>query len=334
VLAASHPARTTALVLVNAFARLMRDDDYPIGIPDATAAKLLERYEEHWGTTADMLDVTAPSVAGDPRFRRWFTRYQRLSMPRGASATMYRWVVQLDIRSVLPSIRVPTLVIHREGNRHHRVQFGRYLAEHIPGAKYVELPGADSYPFHAGDFGQVLDEVRQFVTGDHEAKAHDRVLATVMFTDIVGSTERVVEMGDERWLDLRRAHDRLVREYIGRFRGREVDTTGDGFVAMFDGPARAAICAKGIVEAVRSLGIEVRAGLHTGEVELRGEEVGGVAVHIAARVVAAAAGGGVLASGTVKDLVVGSGIEFEGRGTHRLKGVPGEWPLFTVIRVP
>lgn len=334
VFAASHPQRLSALALVNAFARWMRDDDYPVGMPTTTVRKLTDLYEQYWGVSADMLQLTAPSVAEDPRFRKWFVRYQRLAMPRGASSTMYRWVTRVDVRSVLPSIRVPTLVVHRADNRHHRVGFGRYLAEQIPKAKYVELPGADSYPFHAGDFGPVLDEIQEFLTGVREAPAPDRILATVLFTDIVGSTERAAEMGDEKWLDLRQTHHRLVREYLERFRGREIETAGDGFLATFDGPTRAVTCAAAIAEGVRSLGVELRAGLHTGEVELRGEEIGGMAVNIAARVTAAADEGGVLVTHTVKDLVVGSGIELADRGSHQLKGVPGEWPLFEVTSVP
>jgi class 3 adenylate cyclase len=334
VFAASFPERVSALALVNAFARWMRDDDYPVGMPEATVEKLNTLYEQYWGVSPDMLQLTAPSVAEDPRFREWFVRYQRLSMPRGASSTMYRWVTRVDVRTVLPSIRVPSLIVHRTDNQHHRIGFGRYLAEQISEAKSVELPGADSFPFHAGDFGPVLDEIQEFLTGVREAPAPDRILSTVLFTDIVGSTERAAEMGDEKWLDLRQAHHRLVRDYLERFRGREIETSGDGFLATFDGPTRAVTCAAAIGEAVRPLGVELRAGLHTGEVELRGEEIGGMAVNIAARVTAAADQGGVLVTNTVKDLIVGSGIELTDRGSHELKGVPGEWPLFEVASVP
>ena len=334
VFAASFPERVSALALVNAFARWMRDDDYPVGMPEATVEKLNTLYEQYWGVSPDMLQLTAPSVAEDPRFREWFVRYQRLSMPRGASSTMYRWVTRVDVRTVLPSIRVPSLIVHRTDNQHHRIGFGRYLAEQISEARFVELPGADSFPFHAGDFGPVLDEIQEFLTGVREAPAPDRILSTVLFTDIVGSTERAAEMGDEKWLDLRQAHHRLVRDYLERFRGREIETSGDGFLATFDGPTRAVTCAAAIGEAVRPLGVELRAGLHTGEVELRGEEIGGMAVNIAARVTAAADQGGVLVTNTVKDLIVGSGIELTDRGSHQLKGVPGEWPLFEVTGVP
>jgi class 3 adenylate cyclase/pimeloyl-ACP methyl ester carboxylesterase len=334
MLAASHPERVSALVLVNTFARWKRADDYPIGMPEETVAKLVERYEQHWGVTSEILDLTAPSVAHDQRFRSWFTRYQRLAMPRGASATMYRWVTEVDVRSVLPSIRVPTLVIQRTGARHHRAAFGHYLAEHVPGASYVELPGVDTLPFHAGDFAPVLDEVEQFLTGRRIGPVLDRQLATVLFTDIVDSTRLAAERGDTAWIELVRAHDAIVRTHLADYRGREVDHTGDGFLAMFDGPARAVTCAARLVESLAPLGVPIRAGLHTGEVERSDGSIRGLAVHIAARVMAAAARGGVVVSQTVRDLVVGSGIEFGERGEHELRGVPGRWSLFEVLSVP
>ncbi len=334
MLAASHPERVRALVLVNSFARWRRAEDYPIGMPEATAEKLLAGWQQHWGVTSEILDLTAPSVANDPRFRSWWLRYSRLAMPRRASATMYRWVTEIDIRSILPSIRVPTLVVHRAGNRHHRVAFGRYLADHIPDAKYVELPGADSFPFHAGDFTPVLDEVEEFLTGTKASPLLDRRLATMLFTDVVGSTRIAAERGDSAWIRLARSHDEIVREHFNAYRGREVDHTGDGFLAIFDGPARAVTCAARMVEALRELGVTIRVGLHTGEVELVGPAVRGLAVHIAARVMSAADEGGILVSSIVKDLVLGSGIEFADRGAHRLKGVPGEWQLFEVVSTP
>lgn len=331
VFAATYPERTSALILVNSFARWMRDAAYTPGMPPETVEKLVRNYAAHWGVTADILDLTAPSVAKDPAFRRWFTRYQRLAMPRGASATMYHWVVQIDLRSVLPSIRVPTLVVHRAEAKHHRVEHGRYLAEHIHDAKYVELPGADTFPYHAGDFAPILDEIQEFLTGMRESAIHDRILATVMFTDIVGSTRLAAELGDERWLNLREAHDRLIDDYLERFRGQKIEHSGDGVLATFDGPTRAVNCAVELAKAVRLLGVEIRAGLHTGEIELRVGGIGGIAVHIAARVMAAAEHGGVLVSRTVKDLVVGSGIQFNERGSQPLKGVPGEWELWEVV---
>jgi class 3 adenylate cyclase/pimeloyl-ACP methyl ester carboxylesterase len=334
MLAASHPERVSALVLVNTFARWKRAADYPAGMPEETVAKLVDRYEQHWGVTSEILDLTAPSVAHDQRFRSWFTRYQRLAMPRGASAAMYRWVTDVDVRSVLPSIRVPTLVVQRSGARHHRAGFGRYLAEHVPGASYVELPGVDTLPFHAGDFAPVLDEVEQFLTGRRIGPVLDRQLATVLFTDIVDSTRLAAERGDAAWIELVRAHDAIVRTHLADYRGREIDHTGDGFLAMFDGPARAVTCAARLVDSLATLGVPIRAGLHTGEVERSDGSIRGLAVHIAARVMAAAARGGVVVSQTVRDLVVGSGIEFGERGEHELRGVPGRWSLFEVLSVP
>jgi class 3 adenylate cyclase len=334
MLAATLPDRVSALVLINSFARWSRADDYPIGMPPATLARLVERYAQHWGATAEILDLTAPSVAHDKAFRDWYVRYQRLSMPRGAAAATYEWVTQLDVRSALPAIRVPTLVLHRVNNRHHRVEFGRYLAGAIPGATLVELPGADSYPLQAGDSGALLAEIEQFLTGTRGEHALDRMLATLLFTDIVDSTGMAAERGDAAWLDLMRRHDTIVRDHLRRHRGVEIRHTGDGFLARFDGPARAVACAARLVDALAALGIHIRAGLHVGEVELAGDQVGGLAVHIAARVLGAAGEGEVLVSGTVRDLVVGAGIEFAPRGEHHLKGVPGTWPLFQALSVP
>lgn len=335
VFAASHPERVTALVLANTFARWRRADDYPIGMPEATAEKLVDRYEQHWGVTGEIVDLTAPSLAHDTRFRAWFTRYQRLAMSRGAATTMYRWVTQLDVRAVLPSIRVPTLVLHRVDGRHHRLAFGRYLAEQIPGAKLVELPGADTFPFHAGDFGPLLDAVEEFLTGRVSRPLPSRQLATILLTDIVDSTRLAAELGDRRWAGVAAAHNELVQRLVADYRGAHLDSRGDGALALFDGPARAVTCAARLAETLRDdLQLTIRAGLHTGEVERAGNEVEGVAVHLAARVMAAAGDGGVFVSATVKDLVVGSGIEFADRGVHALKGVPGEWGLFEVVGVP
>ena len=335
VFSASHPERVTALVLANTFARWRRAEDYPIGMPEETAEKLVDRYEQHWGVTSEILDLTAPSAAHDPRFRAWFTRYQRLAMSRGAASTMYRWVTQLDVRAVLPSIRVPTLVVHRVDGRHHRLAFGRYLTEQIPGAKLAELPGADTFPFHAGDFGPLLDAVEEFLTGRVARPLPARQLATILLTDIVDSTRRATDLGDRRWAEVATAHNELVQRLVTDYRGASVDSRGDGVLALFDGPARAVTCAARLAETLhKELGLTIRAGLHTGEVERAGREVEGVAVHLAARVMAAAGEGGVFVSGTVKDLVVGSGIEFADRGVHALKGVPGEWALFEVVRVP
>jgi class 3 adenylate cyclase len=330
--AATYPERVSALALVNSFARFLRDEDYRIGLPLSSLPNLLDLWNLYWGTGFFVL--TAPSTADDLRFKEWLGHYQRLTMPPSVGARTLEWALHLDVRAVLPNIRVPTVVIHRRDNLHHRVAFGRYLADHIPGARLVELPGADSYPFHAGDFGAVLDEVEEFSTGAREWRQPDRTLATVLFTDIVRSTETAAKLGDQRWLDLKDTHDSLVRRFLDRYRGREIKATGDGFLATFDGPARAVQAAYAIASALQPLGIEIRAGLHTGEIELRDDDIAGIAVHIAARVMAVAADGGILVSGTVKDLVVGSGIEFAERGIHTLKGVPGEWHLYQVTRVP
>jgi class 3 adenylate cyclase len=335
VFAATYPERVSALVLVNSYARFVRDAEHPIGMPRDTWARLVDRFEQHWGVTADILDLTAPSVAHDPEFRRWFTRYQRLAMPRGAAATQYRWITQIDVRAVLPSIRVPTLVIGRGGARHHRPEFSRHLAQHIPGARYVELPGFDTYPFQAGDTSALLGHVEEFLTGTRGASiGRERVLATVLMTDIVESTRRAAELGDARWRQLRAAHDRTVREHLSSFRGREIDHAGDGFLATFDGPARAVTCADRLAQALQGLGIPVRTGIHTGEVEVSGNGLTGLALHIAARVMAQAEPGRTCVSATVRDLVAGSGIDFSALGERELKGVPGKWPLFAVERVP
>jgi class 3 adenylate cyclase/alpha-beta hydrolase superfamily lysophospholipase len=326
--AATYPERTSALILADTCARLLRDVDYPYGLPADRVAQFLQRFEELWGT-GGTVDFVAPSLAHDERFRRWYGRYERLAIGPRAATTMYAAHFERDLRGVLPSIRVPTLIFHRVGNRHIRVGHGRYLAEHIAGAKYAELPGED-HVFHVGDSEAMLGAIEEFLTGVRSAPELDRVLATVLFTDIVGSTERAATLGDRAWRALLDTHHGIVRRELDRHRGREVHTVGDGFLATFDGPARAIHCARAIRDGVRPLGIEIRAGLHTGECELMGADVGGIAVHIGARVAARAATGEVLVSSTVRDLVAGSGLRFADRGTHHLPGVPGEWRLFAV----
>jgi class 3 adenylate cyclase/pimeloyl-ACP methyl ester carboxylesterase len=334
LLAATYPDRALALILVNTFARWQRASDYAIGMPEHTMKRLLERYERNWGQDPSILALTAPSVADDPRMREWFIRYQRMAIPPGAATEMYRWITQLDVRAVLPTIASPTLVLHRKENKHYRLAFGRYLAERIPGARLVELPGADCYPFHTPEGAEAIDDIQEFLTGVRQGPSAERELATVLFTDIVGSTDLAAEIGDARWLELRAVHDEIVRRNLAAFRGREVDTTGDGFLATFDGPARAIHCAVQIRDAVRSLGIMIRAGLHTGEIELQGNGIGGLAVHLAARIVSGAQPGEVIVSSTLSDLVVGSGIVFEDQGSHVLKGIPGEWRLYQVAKLP
>ena len=328
MLAATYPTEFPRLVLINSYARLSRDDDYPIGAPPEAIEAMKRAWLEQHGTTGDVLILTAPSVADDPRFRSWFTRFQRSAQKPRIAAYAVDWIANTDVRSALPSIQAETLVIHRRDARFHRLAYGEYLAREIQGARLEVVDGADTFPFHAGDFEPTLDLVQEFVTGDARLRETNRVLATVLFTDIVGSTAKASEIGDARWLDLLAEHDRIVRRNLDRYRGTEIKMTGDGALAMFDGPQRAILCALAIRNDVAEIGLTVRSGIHTGEVELRGDDLGGMAVHIASRVTATAESGGVLVSGTVKDLVVGSPIEFRQCGDFSLKGVPGSWTLY------
>jgi class 3 adenylate cyclase len=276
-----------------------------------------------------MIDLFAPSVANDERVRRSWARYERSAATPGSTKAIVRLIYESDVRDVLTAIHVPTLVIHRADAKGFGVEHGRYLATHIPGAKYVELPGADNLIW-AGDQDAVVAEIQDFVTGIRPAPDPRRVLATVLFTDIVGSTQLAAKLGDDRWQGLLADHNRVVRRQIDRFGGHEVRVVGDGFLATFDGPARAVRCAIAIRDGVIELGLEIRAGIHVGEIEVLADDIAGLAVHIGARVSALALPGEVLASSTVKDLVVGSGLAFDDRGNHQLKGVPGEWRLFAV----
>jgi class 3 adenylate cyclase len=326
--AATYPQRTRALVLFGAFARIVQTDDYPEGVPRESVEEFFTMLEREWGTHVS-LEVWAPSVADDPEMQAIWGRFLRTgTSPRGAMSLL-RLYLDLDVRHVLPTISAPTLILHRRDDRVSPLRCGQYIAERVPGARLVELPGQDHLPA-IGDAARVLDEAEEFLTGRVSVREPDRVLATVLFTDIVGSTRRAAELGDARWRALLDTHNRLVRRELDRYRGREVKTVGDGFVATFDGPARAVRCAQTIADEVRRLGLEIRAGLHTGECELVGEDVAGMAVHIGARVGAQAGPGEVLVSNTVKDLVVGSGLEFTERGAHELKGVPGEWRLYAL----
>jgi class 3 adenylate cyclase len=327
VFAATYPDRTAALALVDCFARLVAaPPDYPTGAPPDEEDRYTARMETDWGR-GFLLDLFAPSMAGDAPLRDQWARYERTAASPGSVRAMLRVIYGTDIRDILPSIRVPTLVIGRGGAE--RIGHSRYLAAHIPDAKYVELPGEDNLIW-AGDQDALVSEIQEFVTGARPAPEPDRVLATVLFTDIVGSTQEAARLGDRRWKELLQLHNAVVRRELDRFNGREVHTAGDGFLATFDGPARAIRSAVSISEAVRPLGIEVRAGLHTGEIELLEDDIGGIAVHIGSRVSALAGPREVLVSSTVKDLVAGSGIEFEQRGVHELKGVPGQWNVFAV----
>ncbi len=330
--AATFPERTSALVLGASYARRTWAPDYPWGLDAEAQQQILDAYEERWGRIGFGSRSLAPSLADDERFQLWYAQAQRFSGTPASAREWFRVTMEIDVREVLPAIRVPTLVIHRVGDRVIPVESGRYLAEHIPDAKYVEVPGDDHFPF-VGDIDAIVDEVEEFLTGSRRAREPDRVLATVLFTDIVGSTERAAELGDRRWTELLAEHHRIVREALERSRGKEVRVAGDGFLATFDGPARAIRCACAVREAVRELEIEIRAGLHTGELELTETGIEGIAVHIGARIAELARAGEVLASSTVKDLVVGSGIGFADRGTHVLKGVPGEWHVHAVTDV-
>ena len=329
--AAAHPGRATALVLFGTCARLIQAEGYPWGRAPEEFARLLQSTEQGWGQGV-ALPVLAPSMAGDEPFQRWFAKLERLGASPGNMLALLHLHRDVDIRHVLPAIRVPALVMHRVGDAYREVGHARYLAAHIPGAKLVELPGRDHLPY-VGDQNSVLDEVEEFLTGVRRGPEPDRVLATILFTDIVGSTERAAQAGDDRWRDLLDRHNVLIRRELDHFRGREVDTAGDGFLATFDGPARAIRCARQVAEKIPGLGLELRSGLHTGEVELAGEHVRGIAVHIGARVAAMAGPREVLVSSTVKDLVAGSGIAFEDRGEHSLKGIPGTWRIYLAASV-
>jgi pimeloyl-ACP methyl ester carboxylesterase len=326
---ATHPERTTALVTFGIFAKRIWSPDYPWAPTPEKREQWFEKLEREWGGPVDIATL-APSMAGERRFEEWFASYLRMGASPGAAVTLGRMNTAIDVRSILPVIQVPTLVLHRKGDLDVKIEEARFIAERISGARLVELPGDDHLPW-VGDQDSVLDEIETFLTGDRPAREPERVLATVMFTDIIQSTERAALLGDAAWRELRERHDAIVRRELDRHRGREVNTMGDGFVATFDGPARGIRCALAIRDALREIGLEVRTGLHTGEVEMRGDSVGGIAVHIGARVTAAADPGAVLVSSTAKDLVAGSGIAFDDRGAHSLKGVPGEWRLFAVV---
>ena len=323
--AATYPERTAALIGFGMFASRHWSPEYPWAPTREAREAWLSSLEEHWDEAADIESI-APSRAHDERYRAWFGSYTRRSASPGAAVALGRMNTDIDVRAVLPTIRVPTLIMHRTGDRDASVDEGRFIASRIPGAKFVELPG-DDHVFWTQDVDGVVDEIEEFLTGVRRGPEPDRVLATVLFTDIVGSTARAVKMGDRQWMDALEAHRTMVRWFLERFHGREVDTAGDGFFATFDGPARAVRCALAVRDAARDRDIDIRAGLHTGELEM-GEKPGGVAVHIGARVMSEAGAGEVLVSQTVKDLVAGSGLAFEERGPRTLKGVPGVWDLF------
>ena len=324
--AAMHPEQVSALILRNTTARFLEAEDYPIGVTPEAARAMLDVLAEGWGTE-DVARLGNPGLADDVEWLRFCAMVNRASCtPRAAVALMESWH-QLDVRAALPLVTAPTLVLHPVDSPLMPISHARYLADHIPGAKLIEVPGAD-----IGQLGDdySLADVAEFVTGERPPVEIDRILTTVFFSDIAASTELAASLGDHRWRELLDAHDRTVREQLRRFRGREINTTGDGFVVSFDGPARAIRCAQATIDATRKLGIELRIGLHTGECEVRGNDLGGLAVHIAARVAAAAAPGEILVSRTVADLV-GSDIRFSDNGEHQLKGVPDTWRLYAIV---
>jgi class 3 adenylate cyclase len=328
--AATYPERTQALILCGAEIKEEKTEDWPWGEStrdEFEEAMQIDRLLERWGKGLG-LQFFIPSHKDDERLRELWGRLQVQSASPHEALAFMRMAFEIDVRHVVSTITAPTLVLHRVGDLICSVENGRWLAQNLPNATYIELPGENHIAFFESD--DILEEVREFLTGVREPETPDRVLATVLFTDIVGSTERARELGDRRWRDLLDRHHAVVRDELVRFRGREVDTAGDGFFATFDGPARAIRCARSIVDDVRGIGLDIRAGLHTGEVELAGDDVRGIAVHTGARVAAQAGAGEVLVSQTVKDLVAGSGIAFEERGSRELKGIPGEWHLYAV----
>jgi pimeloyl-ACP methyl ester carboxylesterase len=326
--AATHPDRTDRLIMTGSPARRIRTDDYPWAPTVEERESLIDQVEREWGRT-DWVEDLAPTRVDDVAFRSWWKRYSRMSASPRAAAALLRMNSQIDVRALLPSISVPTLLLYRIGDRDVLVEEGRYLAERIAGATLVELEG-DDHLFWVADSEPMLQEIEEFVTGRRGGGDTERRLATILFTDIVGSTEAATALGDRKWRELLERHNRLVREELARWRGVEVNTAGDGFLSTFDGPARAIRCARAISASVAQLGIDVRCGVHTGEIEIVGDDVAGLAVHIGARIAALAGAREVLVSRTVKDLVVGAGFGFADRGLHELKGIPDEWQVYAV----
>ncbi len=327
--AATHPARADALVVYAPVAKTVRSDDFPYGRTPEEQEAFFERFVGEMGTGRN-LDLQAPSMVGDERFTRWWSRFERLVASPSAYEELARIFASVDVRSVLPAIHVPTLVLARTGDLIADARQSRFVAEQIPGARYVELPGIDHIPF-VGDTDALLDQIEEFVTGMPPAAAFETVLSTVLFTDIVDSTARQAALGDRAWKELVLAHHAVVRDALARWRGVENDTAGDGFYATFDGAARAIHAAREVTERIRNLGIEVRAGVHTGECEIIDGKCGGLAVSIGARIASNAGPSEVLVSQTVKDLVAGTGLVFGDAGEHEFKGVPDRWHLYRVV---
>ena len=326
--AATYPEKVDALILVNTFARFLRADDYPIGATREYLEGMMAWVKDSWGTPA-YYRTTAPSIQDDTRQLDWLARYQRMAAPPSALEVVANFHATIDVRSTLPLIQVPTLVVTRADATHHRLEYGRYLAAQIPHAVFLTVPGGDTAPFFVGDTEPILDAIEEFVTGSKKTVVSDRVLATVMFTDIVDSTRIASELGDDAWLDALERHNRTALGLVEQYRGHIANTTGDGILATFDGPTRGVACASELVGASRNEGLDIRVGLHTGEVEFRPNgDVAGLAVHIAARVTGALPGPGVIVSSTVHDLVGGTLIPFLSLGPHELKGAPEPWNLF------
>jgi class 3 adenylate cyclase len=326
---ATHPDRVSALVLVNGYAHYLREDDYPWGVPSGSLDRFVADVKERWGTGA-LVEVFAPSRIADERFRAWYARSARFARSPDQAGELRRANFEADVRSLLPSISVPTLVLHRQGNRYIHLGAGRYLAEHIPKAKFVVLPG-DDHLYFVGDVDALVDEIEEFLTGARSGAEGDVSTMTILFTDIVASTEHQARVGPREWSRLTDHHESMVRASLSRHRGHEVKTTGDGFLATFDATGRALRCAAEILAGAGDIGLELRAGVHTGEVEVRGDDIAGLAVTMAKRVCDLAGTGQVLVSETVRGQVVGSAMEFTDRGEHELKGVPGAWRLFAVV---
>lgn len=327
--AATRPDRSVALILANTSARILASDDYPLGAPSSVAEAAIDRVARTWGTE-EQARMQVPSRASDERFRRWFARYTRSVAGPTAVRAYLRAMLDVDARSILSSVRVPTLILHRKHYPLFRIEHGRYLADHIKGARFFEIPGADGpLPWENADM--VVDLIEEFLTGVRRGAEPGRAVATVLFTDIVSSTERARELGDQRWLELLNLHNEAAHRLVEAFRGRVIKKTGDGVLATFDGPRRGIRAAVALRDELLRIGLEVRSGIHTGEVELRDQDVGGMAVHIAARVMAAAGAGEILVSRTVRDLIVGSEVRLEDRREHTLKGVEGDWQLFAVV---
>lgn len=328
--AATHPERVSHLILYGSYATTVQQDDYPWAPAPEQRAEEVSLLTEYWGSVAAAF-MLKPALGENEEVQEWARRWQRNSVSRDAVPLFYESLVHTDVRRILPTIKVPTLVLHRKGDSLVPIDNSRYIADKISDSILVELEGDDHIPF-LGDWKSIADEIEEFVIGERSGPPDDRVLATLLFTDVVGSTEKAAELGDSEWRALLDEHDRVVLKHLERFDGKLVKSTGDGVLATFDGPARALRCASSMCKAMDSIGLAIRAGVHTGEVEVRGEDVGGIAVHIGARVVALAQAQEVLVSGSVPPLIAGSGIEFEERGEHELRGIPGTWPLYAVAR--